>query len=181
MTTRTTRSTRSLLMLELLSRSFCWYKQTSIEWFSLPILSLITRCSSIRGFSASCRLDCDELCLSREYFSAKFWMVPPHPALLVSLSWDRCFLFSISLLLFCLRLMLDTRSCGGWNNIFVKYFLAATEALEVQMLVHVSVCHTCYNCTKALNFRVFRLKDFWRTFEGLIHRTYEGFKKNFGV
>ena len=30
-------------------------------------------------------------------------------------------------------------------------FLAATAALEVQMLVCVSVCHTCYNCTKALN------------------------------
>ena len=28
------------------------------------------------------------------------------------------------------------------------------------MCVCVSVCHTCYNCTKALNFKVFRLKDF---------------------
>ena len=177
MTTRTTRSTRSLLMLELLSRSFCWYKQTSIEWFSLPILSLITRCSSIRGFSASCRLDCDELCLSREeYFSAKFWMVPPQPALLVSLSWDRCFLFSISLLLFCLRLMLDTRSCGGWNNIFVKYFLAATEALEVQMLVHVFFRHTCYKCTGLLiDFwgpSEGLPKDFWMTLDFMVYKIY---------
>ena len=47
-------------------------------------------------------------------------------------------------------------------------FLAATAALEVQMSVCVSVCHTCYNCTKALNFKVIRLKDFCRTFEGLL-------------
>ena len=32
----------------------------------------------------------------------------------------------------------------------------------------VLVCHTCYNCTKALNFQVFRLKDFCRTSEGLL-------------
>ena len=32
----------------------------------------------------------------------------------------------------------------------------------------VCVCHTCYNCTKALNFKVFRLKDLWRTSEGLL-------------
>ena len=29
----------------------------------------------------------------------------------------------------------------------VTQFLAATAALEVQMLVCVFVCHTCYNCT----------------------------------
>ena len=42
-----------------------------------------------------------------------------------------------------------------------QLFLAATTALEVQMLVCVcvclSVCHTCYNCTKDLNFKVFGL------------------------
>ena len=40
---------------------------------------------------------------------------------------------------------------------------AALEALEAQMLVCVfvvCVCHTCSNCTKALNFNIFRLKDF---------------------
>ena len=31
----------------------------------------------------------------------------------------------------------------------------------------VFVCHTCYKCTKALNFKVFRLKDFQRTSKGL--------------
>ena len=34
------------------------------------------------------------------------------------------------------------------------------------MLVSVFVCHTCYNCTKALNFKVFRLKEFHRTSSG---------------
>ena len=35
--------------------------------------------------------------------------------------------------------------------------------------VSLSVCvyHTCYNCTKALNIKVFRLKDFQRTSKGL--------------
>ena len=34
--------------------------------------------------------------------------------------------------------------------------------------VSVFVCHTCYNCTKAINFKVFRLKDILRTSEGLL-------------
>ena len=46
----------------------------------------------------------------------------------------------------------------------VETFLAATAALEVQMLVCLSVClcvrHTCYNCTGLL-------KDFQRTSKGL--------------
>ena len=126
MTTRTTRRTRSLLMLELLSRSFCWYKHTSIEWFSFPIRSLIILCSSINGFNASwillelpleLLLECLLKC-----FSAKFWIVPPAPALLVSLSWDLCFLFSISRLLFCLRLILDTLSWGGCQMVMLISF-----------------------------------------------------------
>jgi len=36
------------------------------------------------------------------------------------------------------------------NTSSEKYFLAATVALEVQMLVCVSVRHTWCNCTKAL-------------------------------
>ena len=63
-----------------------------------------------------------------------------------------------------------------------SWFLAATAALEVQMLVCVSVRHTCYNCTKALNFKVFRLKDFYRTSKGLLKdfwRTSEGLLENF--
>ena len=47
-------------------------------------------------------------------------------------------------------------------------FLAATAALEVQMLVCLCVCHTCYKGTKALNFQFFRLKDFDRTSGGLL-------------
>ena len=53
--------------------------------------------------------------------------------------------------------------------------MAATAALEVQMLVCVSLRHTCYSCTKAL-------KDFWRTSEGLLRdfwRTSEGLVKDF--
>ena len=51
-------------------------------------------------------------------------------------------------------------------------FLAATAALEVQMLVRVSVC-PCVTLattvlTKALNFKVFRLNVFCRTSEGLL-------------
>ena len=38
---------------------------------------------------------------------------------------------------------------------------------NVSMCVCVSVGHTLYNCTKALNFKVFRLKDFRRTSKGL--------------
>jgi len=111
-TTRMTSSTRSRLMLELLSRSFCWYRHTSMEWFNFPMRSLIMRCSSIKGFKASCKFEL-ELCF--EGFSEKMVLVggPPHPALLVSLSWDRCFLFSISLRLFWRRLILETRSFGG--------------------------------------------------------------------
>ena len=43
------------------------------------------------------------------------------------------------------------------NKQKVTFFLAA---LEVQMLVCVCVCHTYYNGSKALNFKVFGLKDF---------------------
>ena len=55
----------------------------------------------------------------------------------------------------------DTQFLYGMakNLSLKKAFLALTAALEVQMLVCVSVRHTCYNCTKALNFKVFRLKD----------------------
>ena len=38
----------------------------------------------------------------------------------------------------------------------------------VRVSVCLSMCPTCYNCTKALNFKVFRLKDFCRTSEGLL-------------
>ena len=82
------------------------------------------------------------------------------------------------LLLECSRFMSDVclnqvESCNqcfnveNWSRKYVSSFvkfnrlLAATAALEVQMLVCVSVCHTCYNCTKALKFLV--LKDFWMT------------------
>ena len=59
---------------------------------------------------------------------------------------------------------------GGGGKIEIIFsareiFLAATAALEVQMLVCVCVCvcvcHTCYNCTGLL-------QDFWRTSEGLL-------------
>ena len=46
---------------------------------------------------------------------------------------------------------------------YFQEFLAETAALEVQMSVCMSVCHTCYNWTKALNFKVLKLKDFCRT------------------
>ena len=104
-------------MFELLSLSFCWYRQTSIEWFNFPILSLINRCSSIKGFKASWNVELELLCC-RECFSVELWLIP---ALLVSLSWDRCFLFSISRLLLCLLLMLETRSFAGWKLFSWKF------------------------------------------------------------
>ena len=64
--------------------------------------------------------------------------------------------------------------CRVWFYLCLKSnpewleFLAATAALEVQMLVCLCVCHTCYKGTKALNFQFFRLKDFDRTSGGLL-------------
>ena len=60
---------------------------------------------------------------------------------------------------------------------FVTIFGCDT-ALEVHMSVCMYVCHTYYDCTKALNFKVFWLKDFCRTFAGLLKdfcRTIEDF------
>ena len=65
-------------------------------------------------------------------------------------------------------IVLYSEKCTAFKHWKKKTFLAATAALEVQMLVCVFVCHTCYNCTKALNFKVFRLKDFCRTSSGLL-------------
>ena len=73
-----------------------------------------------------------------------------------------------------------------WEESICQYGLLPTEIATVfgcdssprSPNVSVSVCHTCYNCTKALNFKVFRLKDFWRTSKGLpkdFQRTYKGF------
>ena len=55
------------------------------------------------------------------------------------------------------------------------------KSLNVSLFVRLSVCHTCYNCSKALNFKVFRLKDFCRTSAGLLKdsQTPEGLLKDF--
>ena len=111
MTTRMTRRTRSLLMLELLSLSLAWYRHTSRLWLSFPIRSLISFCSSTRGLRASVML-----AEAEEEEDLGSLASRPAPQLLVSLSWERCFLFSISLRLFCRLLMLDTRSFGGWKD-----------------------------------------------------------------
>ena len=36
----------------------------------------------------------------------------------------------------------------------------------------VCACHTCYNWTKTLNFKVFRLKDFWRTLNFMVYKIF---------
>ena len=59
----------------------------------------------------------------------------------------------------------DTDSEECTHGVSIR-FLAATAALEVQMLVCLCVCHTCYNCTGLLQdfcWTSAGLKDFQRT------------------
>ena len=91
----------------------------------------------------------------------------------------------------CLSMMMNMMSTMNMVNLWMKrsdetallvtfnnqfHSLVGCDSSPRSPNVSVFVCHTCYNCTKALNFKVFRLKDFLRTSEGLTSRSPQVFE-----